>query len=904
MAQRGSEWRKWDLHFHTPSSYDYADKSVTNVDIINGLYQNDISVIAITDHHCIDVERIKDLQLLGVEKGITVLPGIEFLSETRGSEPIHFIGIFSEKCDIQFVWDQIRNRTNIRKIQGENKAANEVYCDLEETAKLVHELGGITTIHAGKKSNGIENITNSLPHAVAQKEDIVKVIDVFELGKEEDQEPYRSLVNPHLSKTIGKTLPLIICSDNHNIRNYLAKQNLWIKADKTFEGLKQIIFEPEQRVKIQASKPDYKEDKLIIDEVKFHSSNNTFNPEPIKLSQNLNVIIGGKSSGKSILLYHIAKTLETNGEVDEKYDLSTKDVFFDFEVRSLSGVSQKLNDKTETSIIPNIKYIPQNYLSQLAEAKANKKGGELLSYVRGLLLEDELYKQKYDDFLTEVKSNDRKREDLIDRYFSLRKQLVEKTNDLKQQGSLEVLTKSVTTNTARVAELKKGIGLTPQQVRDYNLKKEQLDKINEERSTIAKDFREVNQFNKDTIDLLFDLQKRRKILELSLINRQIKQEFANQYAFLDSALTEISNWVDNHQISEGKFIKENSIGNLLKSNSEQKSQLEKELEPLIKDEKVKKEIADIEKIIVSDNSKIALVQRLNREIQTIREEIEKEKKALFDLYLTNYQSYQTIVDGLKDRTLLPGENKLKIIGNPKFNAHKFKNAILEMSDGRSFRENNYSLFQEKENLIVFDPENHLLQLKELFSAIVEKQTHVLSSKTNMQSAIRVLLDDYFVDYWETMYEGDKMEEMSTGKASFVILMLIVGLSSSKAPILIDQPEDNLDNRSITKDLVTYLRDKKLERQIILVTHNPNIVVNADAENVIVAHQKGQNDKETSSIYTFDYVNGAIENSEPKNDGEKDLLKSMGIREHIADIVEGGMEAFKKREEKYGIKKSF
>jgi hypothetical protein len=151
------------------------------------------------------------------------------------------------------------------------------------------------------------------------------------------------------------------------------------------------------------------------------------------------------------------------------------------------------------------------------------------------------------------------------------------------------------------------------------------------------------------------------------------------------------------------------------------------------------------------------------------------------------------------------------------------------------------------------------------------------------------------------YKDDKLGAMSTGKASFVILMLIVGLSKSKAPILIDQPEDNLDNRSITSDLVAYLRNKKIERQIILVTHNPNVVVNADAENIIVANQRNQNDTLSSSPYLFDYINGALENAFPKIQTEQDLLKSMGIREHIADIVEGGKEAFKKREEKYGFK---
>ncbi len=139
--------------------------------------------------------------------------------------------------------------------------------------------------------------------------------------------------------------------------------------------------------------------------------------------------------------------------------------------------------------------------------------------------------------------------------------------------------------------------------------------------------------------------------------------------------------------------------------------------------------------------------------------------------------------------------------------------------------------------------------------------------------------------------------MSTGKASFIILKLIIGLSKSNAPILIDQPEDNLDNRSITKELVEYLKIKKLERQIILVTHNPNIVVNADAENIIISHQYGQNPNEIDFEYRFDYVNGALENSFAKN-GNKNILLSMGIREHVADIVEGGKVAFKQREAKY------
>ena len=61
---RGSLWRKWDLHLHTPSSPDYANKSVSNDEIIDTLFKNGIAAAAITDHHLIDLARIRELQEL------------------------------------------------------------------------------------------------------------------------------------------------------------------------------------------------------------------------------------------------------------------------------------------------------------------------------------------------------------------------------------------------------------------------------------------------------------------------------------------------------------------------------------------------------------------------------------------------------------------------------------------------------------------------------------------------------------------------------------------------------------------------------------------------------------------------------------------------------------------------
>ena len=125
------------------------------------------------------------------------------------------------------------------------------------------------------------------------------------------------------------------------------------------------------------------------------------------------------------------------------------------------------------------------------------------------------------------------------------------------------------------------------------------------------------------------------------------------------------------------------------------------------------------------------------------------------------------------------------------------------------------------------------------------------------------------------------------------------ISNASHPILIDQPEDNLDNRTIYDDLKQFIRDKKKTRQIIIVSHNANLVVSTDSENIIVANQSGQQLNKDNKKYTFEYINGAIENSFVDKTVNGILYQS-GIKEHVCDILEGGKDAFLKRERKYGF----
>ena len=909
-VNRGSEWRKWDLHFHTPSSYDYKDKSVTNQEIIDILAENEISVVAITDHHTMDIARIQELQLLGKDKGITVLPGIEFLADARGKDPIHFIGIFSGTSNISYIWGQLKNTTNIKQIEGSNKKHNEVYCDLIDTMKLIKELGGITTIHAGSKTNNIENITNSLPHAIAQKEDIVDLVDIYELGKVTDKEGYIKNVFPN----IGKYIPMIIASDNHDIKNYSLKENCWIKADPTFEGLKQIIYEPEERVRIQEEEPDFKEDKEIIDKVKFISLNNKFSNEEIYLNPNLNVIIGGKSSGKSILLYSIAKTLlaDTKDKLlfknneEERYSLKSIDSSFDFEITTKAGISQKISDREDghNSLIPNIKYIPQNELVKLAEPELSGKGESLNKLVRNLICEDTDSKQKYNDFIKNVKQYDKEREELIDSYFDTLDNIQKLEAELKTKSNKEVLQTNIKTNSEKVEELNKKAGLSDEQIQQYKSIQEQQQQNQKRRDLLNSDFSQTNAFLQELNKELSNLQERKNTFLQSIHKNEFRGYYQDKLKFIDDSIVQLQGLISEIGIiinSEGKriFNTDNIFKEELKQINNEKSNIEEELKLYQQNEEVKKQIRVLEESIANDVKLLSEIDILDNKIKEKRLSIETIKANLFELYKNSHYEYINIIRQLKDRTIELEKDGLRIRGIAQFNFPKFRREIINFTHGTYSDNDKYCICKEDRSRIFETNYDELISnISKMFNEIMTNEYRIKT--ISKKEAVKKLLDDYFYDYWEITYKNDKLGEMSTGKASFVILMLIIGLSKSKSPILIDQPEDNLDNRSVSENIISYLRNKKIERQIILVTHNANIVVNADAENVIVANQKGQNDKETSSIYKFDYINGAIENTFAKIEAETDLLKSMGIKEHIADIVEGGKEAFKNREKKYGF----
>lgn len=857
--KRGSEWRIWDLHIHTPFSIKqkYNNTPEGWEKFINALENlpKDVKVIGITDYYFIDgYEKVMNFKLNGRLNNIEkIFPILEFRIDTFGTASesslqkinLHILFDVDEtklteqinKIRTEFI-GQIpitkleRHKTKmltIENLTSESEGdlhtgfANLIPCT-EKVFDLINssEWNGKTFLFLGYKEwSNLEKNQQLKPF----KEDLYSKVNAFFSNNSQTNERNQTWLNEYGNKKLLHSLDihgfdLIDTYEFDESGNYIPCKNYhchtWIKAEPTFEGLKQIIYEPEQRVKIQNHRPDFKEDKLIIDSVKYISNDNLFNSETIFFNKNLNVIIGGKSSGKSILLYNIAKTLETSNEVTkitsvndkDKYNFREKDKDFDFEVTTSSGATKRLYDG-QNSIITNIKYIPQNYLSKLAEPNENKKGNELLKYVRGLLLESPEHNEKYEEFLYNVRSNDKLRNDIIDNYFKIKEYINEKEKELKELGNEEALKRSIESNTQRIEELKKGLGLTGEQIKDYNSKKEQLETINSDITKTNEDYRRITSFNTEVINSLQELISRKELIEKSINKEEIKNLFNLKFDFIKEKFNELSSFKESLKIEDKKFVHDNLFKTLHSGFSERKNSLNKDLEVYQKNEQIKEETTKIDKTVSDDKITLQKIQKLKEEVILNKQELQKEKEKLFKVYDDNFLEYPKIVEILKERASLSEEDKLIIEGSTKFNASKFNKRMKSISDLRSFPENTYSLFKEREDLITYDSNSHLNQIKELFSSIAEKQDFPLNSENKRipSNAIKVLLDDYFVDYWETIYDGDKMDKMSTGKASFVILMLIIGLSNSNAPILIDQPEDNLDNRSITKDLVEYLRKK-------------------------------------------------------------------------------------------------
>lgn len=382
---RGSEWHKWDLHIHTASSYDSPYRGDDADELLcSALHENNISAVAITDHFKIDADRISHLRSLAPD--IVFFPGVELRTD-KGANNLHLIIVFSNESDLSTLstdFDVIMLRTHAKS----NGSPETIYWTFEDIVNFAKSHDGLITIHAGKKTNGIDKeISNALPVKEAIKADIAENIDFFEVGKKSDVNDYYKWVFQEVQEK-----PLILCSDCHDPREYKSKENLWIKANLTFEGLKQCRYQPTERVYIGNIPPALdraqKNGKSNIQKISVHKIDNPKNVDinwfdfELPLNSGLVAIIGNKGSGKSALsdiVGHLCKcnTMENASFLNEtRFRKPPKNFADDYIATIQWGDSHvesiALSESNYNTTIEDAQYLPQKYIEEVCNDIGNK----------------------------------------------------------------------------------------------------------------------------------------------------------------------------------------------------------------------------------------------------------------------------------------------------------------------------------------------------------------------------------------------------------------------------------------------------------------------------------------------------------------------------------------------------
>lgn len=139
---------------------------------------------------------------------------------------------------------------------------------------------------------------------------------------------------------------------------------------------------------------------------------------------------------------------------------------------------------------------------------------------------------------------------------------------------------------------------------------------------------------------------------------------------------------------------------------------------------------------------------------------------------------------------------------------------------------------------------------------------------------------YVEPFFQLTMAGKPLSALSPGERGALLLLFYLFLDKDDKPLIVDQPEENLDNESVYRYIVSFIKEAKQKRQIIMVTHNPNLAVVCDADQII----RMSIDKKNKN--TVSYESGGIENIE--------------MNTHILDILEGTYKAFSNRSDKYAI----
>lgn len=937
---RGSEWRKWDLHIHTPKTLcsDYGgdtddiwDKYIDELERLS--VEKELKVVGINDYLFIDgYKKVLEYKKAGRLSNIDlILPVIEFrLKEFVGNKELGRLNyhiIFADESlltvdqiDTHFL-SNLRGKGNLDSHSPNSFTwggiiTRETLIDLgnhiiEDTLK--NKRNGMNPIEVGFNNinfelSKIEEILgNKTEPNTFLKEKYLKAIGKVEWSDFRwDGSPLekKSVINgAHFvfsaSPTYDQALKgkeflikegvnnrLLHCSDAHrfaiDIKNTKPKElghcYTWVKADCTFEGLKQILYEPNHRIKISEQKP--REPIRKIESLKINFPSDTYIKKitldkkvetnidqefclnqlssEIFFSHYFTCLIGGRGTGKSTIINLLGERLGEKTDFFKENNLIIDGKNYDIETDT--------NKLVAVSGTNEIEFVSQGKIERLAE------GNELTK----LIFNERIKKVEsgFYDLDSEIDSIIIIIDETIKLLFDLQKTNLSLNEKNKEKGTTQNIIDSV--NDDRYKEITNRI----------NAIRIEINLINTSQT------RYENLLNSIRILLIENIQVETQNDIESRIN-----EILNLIKSIDEVVAqenEVSTKLKEFEVSKGRIVvltKEFIVENQkLKEFFQEKGMSEE----TIKDsQKANENLARINSEIVQ------LTSKADRSKEILKENFTK-IDSLSEFYGSYYKLIDTNLTQINQKLEINNENVLNINFKFEFNFENLKQIVFEefYNTFSSFHISGTSANQVKEFLYLIEPNESLLKYD--YKTFLEKLENEINLKgikraNNYVKIVAAIFasDINFIVYQLILrkhlynlskfikikgyYGNRELQNCSFGQrcTAVIVTLLMTGVK----PLVIDEPEAHLDNRLIADYLVDLIKSKKLDRQIIFATHNSNFVINGDSELIHILEIP------LNDIFT-NITSTSIENLENR----ENLLK-----------LEGGKEAFKRREEKYGLK---
>lgn len=880
----GADFVRADLHIHSyghdDGSFDVNDTTMTPENIVETAIKNNLSIISITDHN--EIANVKKAIDYANDKKILVIPGIE-VSTTQG----HLLVYFE-------TYSQLRNFYGKLTISEDKERCTQ---GIVECLNLANTYNGFGVLAHIELDSGFERVIGRFnaviedifihPNLLALEISSKKSINYYtDLDEEENRKKLLQERRKKLVQRSDTILPKIMSSDSHSLDKLGTnaegdKRLTRFKVDElSFHALKIALISHESRVRLENTIPE-----KIPYFVGMKFKGGLLDGQNVKFSKNLTCIIGGRGTGKSTILESLREVSGNNSTSKVKdSDIWSDNIsmFFEDETGRTIEFKREKNASTinVTDTSEGIDHIPIAIYGQGETADTIQHSDEnpkvLLDFldsfieIKPLFIEDQ-----------EICSL------LLDNQSDLNKARIE-------VKGIPDTKKHITNLSEKVKKLQQDeVGELVKYQMSLLREKQIRDDLIQKLKDLIKNYQEV--LNDDDTFETFSRMTDEEIIigkeEFTKV-KSIVEEFSKVVAKTSTSLSdELSKKIDELKI-ELKSWKDKEK-EILEKIEDKKNNLEKEGIPfdLGKINQIIKDLAYYEERLKKQNE---IQKKLTKLEETRKELIKKRKEIKKEIYRKRYGFANTINENLKnavDGFFVKAEYSE---GNY---SPDFENALKDMMGWRTAQVPKAKIIAKNISIMEFCEGIKKRRLPSL-STILEDEKRVFQD-TEISSIIDKALEDYkYEDFEALKYEdtpnlsvtkiienetGDKqhitrsISQLSLGQQQSILLAILIQ-SKSTIPLLIDQPEDNLDSEFIYKTIVTNLRKIKENRQVIIVTHNPNISVLGDAELVIPL--------KSTSIKTHILNRGSIDNEQ--------------TRQLCCDILEGGKQAFISRQEIYGL----